>query len=265
MLHTNEVFCWITDQTGIATGRNPIDAHPKHLKVFSAVGWRMRQNAHPDLIADFTSKERRFLRSLNTPAKIQDFLDKLPTNHEPDGDTCKSPLRVLRDGHAHCIEAAMLAALCLRLLGQKALLIDLTSDRSDQDHVLAVFKEHGCWGAIAKSNHHALGYRDPIYRTLRELTATYVHEYLNYDGKKTLRSWAGPLDLKRFDNSGWTNSEKDLWFVPQALISIPHHDFMTRQQAKRLRPADQFQRAMSNVKRDNPDTLRVVPFTRSAR
>jgi hypothetical protein len=212
----------------------------------------------------FTPAELKLLRSLSTPAKIQDFLDKLPTNHEPAGDTCKSPLRVLRTGNAHCIEAAMLAALCLRLQGKDALLVDLTADKSDQDHVLAVYKEGNYWGAIAKSNHHALGYRDAIYRDIHELVMSYVHEYVNYAGKKTLRSWAGPLDLSCFEKLGWTTSGSDVWFVPEALVALPHKKLVTPAQARRLRPVDPFQRAMSNVKRDKKETLRDVPFTRRA-
>jgi len=218
-----------------------------------------------NITSGFTPAHLKLLRSLNTPTKIQNYLDSLPTNHEPNGDTCKSPLTVLKSGNAHCIEAAMLAALCLRLQGKQALLADLTADNSDQDHVLAVYKDNGHWGAIAKSNHHALGFRDPIYKTLRELIMSYAHEYVNYDGKKTLRSYAGPLNLKKFDKQGWANSDNNVWFVPEALVKLPHKPIVTRTQAKNSRPADPCRRAMSNVKRDKEETMRNVPFTRNER
>ncbi len=217
-----------------------------------------------DILSSFTPTHITLLRSLNTPAKIQNYLDTLPTNHEPEGDTCKSPVQVLRTGTAHCIEAAMLAAVILQLHGKRPLLVDLTADKSDQDHVLAVYKEGAYWGAIAKSNHHALGYRDPIYRSIRELVMSYAHEYLNLAGKKTLRSYAGPLDLRRFGKE-WIARDGDVWEIPEALVRLAHKRLVTPAQVRKLRSADAFQRTMSNVKRDSAQTIRDVPFTRSGR
>lgn len=201
-------------------------------------------------LVDFTPQEISFLRSLNTPRKIQDFLDRLPTNREPEGDTCLSPLRVLRENRAHCIEAAMLAAFILRLNGHKPLLLDLTANNRDQDHVLALFRVDGCLGAIAKSNHYCNGYRDPVYRTVRELVMSYFHEYLNLDGEKTLRSFSRPFDLTKLDKQRWATAQEDVWFVPEALIKTPHTPILTAKQARRLRAADPFVREVNNLQRE---------------
>jgi len=219
-------------------------------------------NTRKEFVDGFTPAHITLLRSLNTPAKIQNYLDNLPTNHEPHGDTCKSPLQVLHTGNAHCIEAAMLAAVILQLHGKKPLLVDLTADKSDQDHVLAVYKEGAYWGAIAKSNHHALGYRDPVYRSVRELVMSYAHEYLNLAGKKSLRSYAGPLDLRTFGQE-WITRDGNVWEIPEALVRLPHKNLFTPSQVRKLRSADAFQRTMSNVKRDKPETIQDVSFTRS--
>jgi hypothetical protein len=198
---------------------------------------------------DFTAKELAFLKTLNTPQKIQDFLDALPTNWEPEGDTVISPIRVLRENRAHCIEAALFAAMVLRLHGHQPLILDLTANNKDQDHVIALFRKNGLWGAIAKSNHYCLGYRDPVYRTVRELVMSYFHEYLNFDGEKTLRSFTKPINLSRFDAKGWTTSDKDLWYIPSHIIKLPHARLFTRAQERHLRPADAFVRETNNIPR----------------
>ena len=200
---------------------------------------------------EFTEAEKKFLKSLDTPQKIQDFLDHLPVNWEPDGDTCISPIRVLRERRAHCIEAAMFAAMVLRMHGEPALILDLTANSKDDDHVIALFKRNGCWGAIAKSNHYCLGYRDPVYKTVRELVMSYFHEYLNKQGEKTLRSFSQPIDLKRFDKQGWMTAQKDVWLVPSFIIKQPHKRILTRTQEKHLRNADEFTKNMNNYQRQS--------------
>src|SRR4051794_17076174 len=120
----------------------------------------------------FSAAERAVFRRLNTPEKIQRFLDDLAYNKEPDGPSCRSPRRVLRDRTAHCMEGAMFGAAAFRMLGQAALLLDLEAVRDD-DHVLAIFQRRGCWGAVAKSNYSGLRYREPVYRSLRELVMSY--------------------------------------------------------------------------------------------
>lgn len=187
----------------------------------------------------FTKAELRVLRRLSSPAKIQDFLNAMPANLEPGGDTCLSPRRVLAENRAHCIEGAMLAAAALRLQGQRPLLLDLTASAADADHVVALFKRHGHWGAISKTNHAVLRYREPVYRTVRELAMSYFHEYfVQSSGRKTLRSFSVPVDLSRFDRRGWMTAEEDVWYVPLHLCDVPHMPILTRPQLASLRRAD---------------------------
>lgn len=181
--------------------------------------------------------ELRLLRRLNTPRKIQAFLDTLPINFEPEGDTCLSPRRVMRERRAHCIEGAMLAALAFRMHGQRPLLLDLESSEHDQDHVVALFKQHGCWGAVSKTNHAVLRYREPVYRTLRELVLSYFHEYFDKNGFKTLRSYSRPVDLSRFDSWGWMTGEEDNWFVVNHMCDAHHSPLLSRKQIATLKRA----------------------------
>lgn len=186
-------------------------------------------------------KELKILKRLNTPIKIQEFINKLKINFEPKGDTCKSPRIVLKTKKAHCIEAAMLAAIALSLQGKKALLVDMSANNKDDDHVIAVFKEDGKWGAISKSNHATLRYRDPIYNSIRELVMSYFNEYYSDDGKKTLRSYSSPLNLEKFNASNWAISEDDVWEIPEALVKARHYEILTKSQLHRLKKADEIE------------------------
>jgi hypothetical protein len=177
-----------------------------------------RSNDNPN---ELTHRERRLLKSLSTPWKIQDFLNSLPYNVEPDGDTCRSPRRVMRDKTAHCFEAALFAAAALRINGWPPLILDLVAVR-DSDHVIAVYKMDGCWGAIALSNFSGIRFREPIYRTVRELAVSYFEDYFNLKGEKTLRQYSRPVNLSRFDSMGWMTSEEDVWAVAEYLVDIPH-------------------------------------------
>ena len=188
-----------------------------------------------------SKEELRTLKTLKTPKRIQDFLDALSINFEEDGDSCWSPRRVLREGRAHCIEGAMLAALALRIHGARPLLLDLASVHGDQDHVVALFQEAGRWGAISKTNHAVLRYREPVYATVRELALSYFHEYFLNDGKKTLRSFSRPVDLTRFDKKGWMTSEEDLWYIVHALDNAPHTQILRKEQVRQLRRADKIE------------------------
>jgi len=190
---------------------------------------------------DFNKKEFSVLNKLNNPKKIQDFLDKLKMNFEPNGDTCRSPRVVLRKKEAHCIEGAMLAGAALRLHGHRPLVVDLTASDSDFDHVIAVFKKDGFLGAISKTNHVVLRYREPVYKTIRELVMSYFHEYTDNKGRKTLRSYSNPVNLSRFDKIGWTVSEKDVWEIPNYLLKVPHKKILTRSQIAGLRKADRIE------------------------
>ena len=189
----------------------------------------------------FNKQELSVLKKLNSPKKVQDFLDKLKMNSEPAGDTCRSPRVVLRKREAHCIEGAMLAAVAFRLHGYRPLVVDMTAVDSDYDHVIAVFKQNGFWGAISKTNHSVLRYREPVYSTIRELVMSYFHEYTDDKGRKTLRSYSMPVNLSRFDKIGWAVSEKDVWEIPNYLLEVPHKKILNKSQISSLRKADKIE------------------------
>jgi len=195
----------------------------------------------------FDKKEVSVLKKLNSPRKIQDFLDRLKINFEPGGDTCLSPRMVLKERKAHCIEGAMLAAVALRLNGHRPLVVDLASSFHDYDHVIAVYRQNGYWGAISKVNHCGLRYRDPVYKTIRELVMSYFHEYTDRKGKKTLRSYSMPVDLSRFDKKGWMTSGKDVWFIPEYLLNVPHKQILSRSQISTLRKWDKFEMKVGSL------------------
>jgi hypothetical protein len=186
---------------------------------------------------DFTAAERAVFRRLTTPEKIQRYLDELPYNKEPHGDTCLSPRRVLRDRTAHCMEGALFGAAALRLIGQPPLLLDFEAVRDD-DHVLALFRSHGHWGALAKSNYSGLRYREPVYRTLRELAMSYFEHYYNLRKEKTLRNYSRPVNLRRFDSIHWMTAEEDVWAVPEYLTTIAHTPLLAPRIAARLGRVD---------------------------
>ena len=193
---------------------------------------------------NFTNKEIKLLHSLKTPAKIQDFINSIPINFENDGETCRSPLETLRAGKAHCIEGAFLAAYILSLHGHKPLLLDLkvaNSNDNDFDHVVTLFKHNGCWGAISKTNHSVLRYREPIYKTVRELALSYFHEYITDDGKKNLRSYSKPFDISKFDTRNWATDPDNLWYIALALDASPHEQILNSQMIRNLRKADKIE------------------------
>src|ERR1700704_1239778 len=176
----------------------------------------------PRALADLTPKElATFRRRLDTPSKIQRFLDEIPYNIEADGETFRSPRRVLADQTANCIEGAVLAAAALRVQGQLPLIMDLTATR-DEDHVIAVFRRRGLWGAIGTSKFTGLRYREPVYRTVRELAMSYFEQYFNLAGERTLRGYGRPVNLARFDRLRWMTSAEDLWPIAEHLERIAH-------------------------------------------
>ena len=191
------------------------------------------------ILQGYNTNEMKVLQRLNTPKKIQDFLNTLKINFERGGETCRSPRRVLRDGTAHCMEGAMLAAAALEFHGQQPLVLDLRSVKPhDDDHVVAVFRQHGCWGALSKTNHAVLRYREPVYRTVRELVLSYFHEYFLHNGKKTLREFSRPFNLKFFNKLKWRTAEKDLFAIPRHLDRIKHYPILLPAQIRTLRLAD---------------------------
>jgi hypothetical protein len=193
------------------------------------------------------SHEVRRLRPLRTPRAIQDFLDRIPMNFERGGETCLSPRRVLREWRAHCMEGAMLAALALRLIGHRPLVLDLKAIEEDDDHVVAVFQERGYWGAISKTNHGVLRYREPVYRSVRELAMSFFHEYFLDDGRKTLRWYSRPVDLSRFDEREWMTAEEGVWYIPEYVDAARHYPILTPSQIRTLRRADPIERKMGRI------------------
>ena len=183
-------------------------------------------------------KELVILKRLNTPKKIQDFINNIPINFDYRKDTCMSPRVVLRKNKCHCIEGAILAALCLRLNGKSPLILDLEANEKDYDHVIAVFKEDGKWGAISKTNHAVLRYRDPVYSSIRELVMSYFHEYNDKRGRKNLRRYSLPVDLSMFDKKNWVSNEKDIWFIPEYLVKVKHYNLINKKQSLNLRKSD---------------------------
>jgi len=183
----------------------------------------------------WSEQEVRKLKKLDEPCRIQAFLDSL--EYKPD-ISCHSPRTVLRNRRAHCMEGAIFAAACLELLDYKPLLVDMRAV-NDDDHVMAVYKKDGFWGAIAKSNFNVLRYREPVYRNIRELVMSYFDLYFNTLGEKTLREYSKPMNLNRFDKQNWRTTEEDISFIGDALDDMPHYKILTLKQKKNLAKADE--------------------------
>ena len=177
-----------------------------------------------------TPENARALRALNTPAKIQKFIDDIPYQYS---DTAWSPQRALRERKGHCLEGALVAAAALRMNGYPPLLMDLEAVHDD-DHVLAVFRRDGLWGSIAKSNFAGLRFRAPIYRTPRELALSYFDHYYNLRGQRTLRAYSLPINLSRLDDHHWMSSEEDVWCVADLLIAARHYPLFPHKIASTL-------------------------------
>lgn len=204
-------------------------------------------------------KDYARLAKLKTPAAIQDFLDTLPMNLEKGGYTHRSPQAALAAKKAQCVEGALLAAAALWIQGEKPLLLDLAvrDDADDRDHVVALYKRNGYWGAISKTNHAVLRFRDPIYRTLRELALSYFHEwFMDKNGEKTLSSFAGPYDLSK-KGSTWVSSSEQLFWIDDVLNALPHHELVPKGNQKFIRRADAMERKAGKFtewQRSNPRT-----------
>ena len=191
--------------------------------------------------------EYRSLARLDTPRKIQAFLHALRQNFELEGDCCRPVREVLRTRSAHCIEGAMLAACALWIQGEPPLLLDLRAER-DYDHVVTLFRRHGCWGAFSKTNGVGLRSRDPVYSSLRELAMSYVHEYTNRAHQKTLREYSVPYDLRRLDPAIWVSGtklkgrRKNAWQVAERLDELRHFKLVRRRQLRAVTRRDPFER-----------------------
>lgn len=180
-----------------------------------------------------TRTEARRLRSLSPPWRIQKFLDEL--DYDARGEGCRSPRRVLRERKVQCMDGALFAAGALRVQGYPPLIVDLEAVYDD-DHVIAVYRRHGLWGSIARSNYSGLRSREPHFRTVRDLVVSYVEAYFNLRRQKTLRRYSRPFDLERFDRIDWMTSEKDLWDIPNHLVGIRHYRLLAPSQERALAP-----------------------------
>src|SRR5215475_4749616 len=193
------------------------------------------------LHALLTPSEHRLFARLDTPAKIQNFLDKLPVNFGLEGDTAMSPRRVLGARMAHCAEGAIFAAAVLAYHGKRPLLMDIRALPSDQDHIIALFRERGLWGAISKTNHPILRWRDPICRSVRELAMSYAHEYCLPGGKKSMLSYSRPFSLRRYTPKDWVIAPEDLDQLLVDLDTSPHVSLAPPRALRSRRRASRFE------------------------
>jgi len=189
--------------------------------------------------------EFALLKRLSTPQKIQAFLNAIPSNHELGGETILSVREVLRQRRAHCIEGAFVAACALWIHGEPPLVLHLDCDTSDVPHVITLFRRGGSWGAVSKTNGAVLRYRDPVYRSLRELALSYFHEYCNKRGHKTLRSYSAAFDLRRVDPEQWVTRGSACQEVNDRLAALRHYALISRRQEKVLARRDAFERDMA--------------------
>ncbi len=183
-----------------------------------------------------SQSERQVMAQLTTPQDIQAFLDEVPYSAEA---TDRCPLRVLRERIAHCLDGALFGAAALRRLGYPPLIVDMLPRARDDDHVLALYKQEGHWGAVAKSNYAGLRFREPVYRTLRELVMSYFEHYYNVRREKTLSSYTMPLNLKMFDKLNWMVSDEPLETIVQRLDKMRRVPVLTETMIARLSPVDE--------------------------
>jgi hypothetical protein len=197
-----------------------------------------------DLRALLSPAETAVFKKLSTPHKIQDYLEALPQNFsKSSGETCRSPRRILEKKSAYCFEGALLAATALAYHGRRPLILDLQTIEEEEDHVLALFKEKGYWGAISKTNNPILRWRDPIYMSVRELALTYFHEYfLERNGEKSLKAYSKPFNLSRYKPEQWVTTTKSLDWLAEELDASPHFPLVPKGIKKHLRPAPKFER-----------------------
>ncbi len=194
-----------------------------------------------------TASEFAVLRRLTTPQKIQTFLNAIPINHELDGETIHSVRSVIRHRRAHCIEGAMFAACALWVHGEPPLVMHLDCSLSDYPHVVALFRRGICWGAISKTNGAVLRYRDPIYRSLRELALSYFHEYSDRRGQKTLRSYSAAFDMRRVEPALWVANGDNCQEVEDRLAGLRHTRLISVRQERLLAKRDPFERRASKL------------------
>lgn len=203
----------------------------------------------------YTKEEIKLFKRLSSPQKIQDYLNALTFNFEENGETCMSPREVIKSKKAHCMEGAMFASAVLEFHGRKPLVLDLRSVKKpfDYDHVVTIFTRFGCFGAISKTNHAVLRYREPIYKSVRELVTSFFHEYYLENGKKTLRQYSDPFDLSYFDKINWRTSPNDLSLIPEHLDKIKHYPILSKKQIKNLRKVDKIEIKAGDIEEYKPN------------
>lgn len=191
---------------------------------------------------DYTKEEIKLFHKLNSPKKIQDYINSLEFNFNED---CVfiSPRLVIKNHTADCLEGAIFAAAVLEFHGEKPLVLDLRSLKKpfDYDHIITVFKRDNCFGAISKTNHAVLRYREPIYKTIRELVMSYFHEYFLENGKKTLREYSKPFDLRTIKHMNWRTTVDNIWEIHEILDRVKHYPVLSLKQIKNLRKADKIE------------------------
>jgi len=174
--------------------------------------------------------DKKLLEALSTPFKIQQFLDSIPYNCT---ERTLSPMLVLKERMAHCMDGGLFAAAALRHIGYPPLIVDLAAE-NDDDHIIAVFREGRHWGAVAKSNTTVLRFREPVYRSLRELAMSYFDLYYNLNYQKTLRRYSEKIDLSRFDEKMWETTTEDLEYIGDHTYNVRHFSLVTKTQIKKL-------------------------------
>ncbi len=193
-----------------------------------------------DLTTQFTHlllpEEKELIRSLSSPYQIQAFLDSV---QYPAGERNRSVLEVLRERQAHCLDGGLFAAAALNWIGYPAVILDILPEPGmDDDHILALYRENGCWGAVAKSNFVGLRMREPVYRTLRELVLSYFESYFNVDGQKTMRAYTRPIRCTRWDKLNWWYDSHGVDVIEKELKEMKSTPIITAQMAARLNQAD---------------------------
>ena len=181
-------------------------------------------------------EERQLLSGIDTPPRIQAFLDSVPYSEE---HFYRCPVRLLRERKGHCFDGALFAAIALRRMGHQPLILELIPNERDDDHILALFKEHGCWGAIAQSNFSGLRYREPVYRNLRELVMSYFENFFNSAGEKTLTGYRGPINLKTFDGLDWCCNDAGLLVLADRIDNYLLRPVITEEMAASLSRVDE--------------------------
>ena len=186
-----------------------------------------------------STREKKIFEKLSSPNKIQDYLDHFPINFEISGETNLSPIQVIEKNTAHCLEGAVFAATALAYHGQPPLLMDFQTAYDDIDHVIALFRQNGYWGAISKTNHSIARYRDAIYKTPRELAMSYAHEYfLPGDGRKSLRAFSKPFDLSRYPLEKWVTAREGVEWLVETIDKSPHYPILPSKNFKLRRASE---------------------------